>query len=272
MPRISAPSDCEALSIDGTKIAYTVKGIGQTVLLVMGLGADGSAWDLHLRSFEKSFRCLIVDNRGTGKSDSPAGPYSIELMADDCAAVIVKAGGGPVVVIGISMGGAIAQQIAIRHPDLVKSLIISSSWAEKTPLIEDLFEELATIRPKLSQEEFIRRLQLLIWSPTGYSKNAKKIREDRAIPQSHVVTNEAFSAQCEACIKYDALLQLSLINVPTLITVGELDIFTPISGSYVLLKYISNSRIEIFQGSGHAHHWEDLEKYNQICEEFIRAS
>ena len=170
------------------------------------------------------------------------------------------------------MGGAIAQQIAIRHPDLVKSLIISSSWAEKTPLIEDLFEELATIRPKLSQEEFIRRLQLLIWSPTGYSKNAKKIREDRAIPQSHVVTNEAFSAQCEACIKYDALLQLSSINVPTLITVGELDIFTPISGSYVLLKYISNSRIEIFQGSGHAHHWEDLEKYNQICEEFIRAS
>ena len=272
MPKLSATSDYEVNSIDGTKIAYRVKGFGPSLLLVMGLGADGSAWDLHVKSFEKSFRCLIVDNRGTGKSQSPAGPYSIELMADDCAAVITKAGGGPVVVIGISMGGAIAQQIAIRHPKLVKSLIITSSWAEKTPLISDVFEELATIRPKLTEEEFVRRLQLLIWSPSGYSENAIKLREDRAIPQLQVVTKEAFSAQCEACIKYDALLQLSLVNVPTLITVGELDIFTPISSSYALLKNIPNSRIEIFQGSGHAHHWENLEKYNQICEEFVRAS
>ena len=272
MPDSNVISECEVISIDGTKIAYREKGTGQTVLLVMGLGADGTAWDLHVKSFEKFFRCLIVDNRGTGRSDSPTGPYSIELMADDCAEVIIKAGGSPVVVIGISMGGAIAQQIAIRHPKLVKSLIITSSWAEKNPLINDVFEELCTIRPKLTEEEFLRRLQLLIWSPSGYSENFATLRESRTIPQSQAVTPEAFSAQCVACIEYDALFQLRLISVPTLITVGEMDIFTPISNSYNLLKNIPNSKIEIFQGAGHAHHWENLEKYNRICEEFIRAS
>ena len=272
MPDINIDSESEVISNDGTKIAYREKGKGQSVLLVMGLGADGTAWDLHVKSFEKFFRCLIVDNRGTGRSDSPPGPYSIELMADDCAEVIKKAGGGPTVVIGISMGGAIAQQIAIRHPELVRSLIITSSWAEKNPLINDVFEELSTIRPKLTEEEFVRRLQLLIWSPTGYSDNSVALRESRAIPQSRVVTHAAFSAQCIACIEYDALFQLQLIRVPTLITVGEMDIFTPISNSYNLLSNIPNSRMEVFQGAGHAHHWENLEKYNQICEEFIRAS
>lgn len=257
---------------DGTTIAWTEQGTGRPLLLVMGLGATGLAWEPHVRSLARSFRCLILDNRGVGGSDAPAGPYSTSVMADDCAAVIRAAGYRTVSVIGISMGGAIAQNLALQHPTLVERLVVASSWARPNDFSEDVFEELRDLHSKLTPSEFERRLQLLIWSPEGYRARADQLRSDRAKLVSSSVNHVAFAAQCDACLSHDALAKLSSIAVPTLVTAGDRDAFIPISSSMEVADAVPSSRMEVFGDAGHAHHWEALDHFNTLCQEFLNAN
>jgi pimeloyl-ACP methyl ester carboxylesterase len=107
--------------VDGCAISYRLVGQGRPLLLVMGLGADVSAWQDHVSVYSERFRCILVDNRGIGRSGKPTGPYSTMQMADDCARVVDAVASTPVAVVGISMGGAIAQELALRHPSVALS-------------------------------------------------------------------------------------------------------------------------------------------------------
>jgi len=263
-------SSAQKLTVsDGSTIAWEERGAGKPILLIMGLGAGRSAWNLHAQAFEKTFRCLIPDNRGIGDSSAPAGPYTTTQMADDHAAVIRAAGEERASVVGISLGGAIAQQLALRHPDLVEKLVLVSTWARCLPSSVDCFEELQELRPKLTPAEFTRRLQHLIWTPETINKNYFNLHDDRFQTDQWTMTHEAFSAQCEAALSHDTSAQLSEIAAPSLITVGTHDIFTPVHSSMELANGIPNSRLEKFTGDGHAHHWESLDRFNALCEEFL---
>src|SRR6476469_1752432 len=115
---------------NGVKIYYHEKGKGQPLVLIMGFGADGTVWEKHLAVYQKHFRCIVLDNRGVGKSDQPIGPYSTQMMAADTIAVMDHAGVSSAYVAGISMGGAIAQELAINYPDRVTKLLLVSTWAK----------------------------------------------------------------------------------------------------------------------------------------------
>src|SRR4028119_2140224 len=111
------------LPVNGIDMYYEERGSGEPLLLIMGITAAGSVWEKHAAYWEKSFRCIIADNRGVGLSGKPASPYSTELMADDYAGLLEALHIENVPVIGCSMGSAIAQQLALRHPEKVKSLV-----------------------------------------------------------------------------------------------------------------------------------------------------
>lgn len=254
---------------DGSTIAWEEQGSGRPVLLIMGLGATRSAWEPHVASLASSFRCLMTDNRGIGDSSAPSGPYSTAQMADDHAAVIRAAGETSVAVVGISLGGAIAQQLALRHPALVSRLILVSTWATCAPYSVDCFEELKGLRPRLSPGEFARRLQLLIWSAETFEKDALSLRRERCTAETSEMGHEAFAAQCDAAISHDTLGLLGHINVPALVTVGSHDAFTPRHSSEELAAHIRNAHLEVFEGLGHAHHWESLDRFNALCERFL---
>src|SRR5690606_31420471 len=102
---------------NGINLYYEERGVGDPLLLLMGITAPGAAWEKHVAFWEKSFRCILIDNRGVGKSDKPPGPYSTAQMADDCAGLLVNLGLEKIKVVGCSMGSTIAQQLAIRHPE-----------------------------------------------------------------------------------------------------------------------------------------------------------
>lgn len=259
-----------AVADDGTRIAWSSHGTGRPVLLVMGLGADGSAWEPHLEHFAKRFRCIVLDNRGCGASDAPPGPYTTERMADDCAAVINAAGEEAAAVIGISMGGAIAQQLALRHRHRVSALILTASWAGPNAVSHDVFVELEAIRRLGEPLLLARRLQLLIWSPEVYVREANRLRHEREGATEFAMTEEGFAAQCTACRGHDVRARLGEVDVATLVTGGRFDVFTPFACAEELAREIPEATLVTFDG-GHAHHWEELDRFNSTCEEFLHA-
>ena len=108
----------------GAKLYWEEHGAGDPLLLIMGLGASLEAWDRIAPALAKKYRTILFDNRGVGRSDVPPGPYSLETMADDAAAVLDAADVPSAHVMGISMGGMIAQELALRHPRRVRKLIL----------------------------------------------------------------------------------------------------------------------------------------------------
>jgi len=109
---------------DGARLHVSEQGTGRPVLLVQGLGYAGWAWRHQATAVAQVARAVVLDNRGTGRSDATPGPYSIDLLADDAAAVLDDRGAGPAAVVGASMGGFVAQRLAQRRPDLVDALVL----------------------------------------------------------------------------------------------------------------------------------------------------
>ncbi|MDH5382180.1 MAG: alpha/beta hydrolase, partial [Cyclobacteriaceae bacterium] len=113
---------------NGTKIYYQIRGKGEPLVLIMGFGATGDVWEKHTVVYEQHFKCIIIDNRGIGKSDQPTGPYTTKMLADDTIAVMDHAGVDKARVAGISMGGAIAQELVLNYPDRVICALLMSTW------------------------------------------------------------------------------------------------------------------------------------------------
>jgi pimeloyl-ACP methyl ester carboxylesterase len=249
-------------------LAYSERGSGEPLLLIMGLGADRAAWEKHVAAYERRFRCIVVDNRGAGESPQPAGPYSTAEMAGDYVQLIRSIGCGPVRVAGISMGGAIAQELALRHPELVARMVVVSSWARCDDYTKEIFRHFAAIRAVVPAEEFDRLLQLWIWTPAHLDAHLAELAAERGAPGG--MAQHAFEAQCAACISHDALDRLGEIAVPTLVTAGDRDIFTPLALAQELHARIRGSELKVFPGTGHAHHWEALEEFNALTTEWLQ--
>lgn len=261
-----------SLKANGIEIAYELRGSGEPLLLLMGLGAPGSAWAPHSEAFEKLFQCVVMDNRGAGGSSKPKGPYSTAQMADDAAALLDGLGISRARVAGISLGSAIAQELALRHPEKVRSLLLVSSWARCDAYMKSLFESFALQRACLSPQAFAKALQLWIYSPAYYSAKRAELDEAAGKAGDSPMPFHAFEAQCRACSGHDALARLASVARPCLLCSGDADVFTPPGLSEEMLRRLPSARLEVFKGFGHCHHWEALERFNKIACEFLKEN
>lgn len=256
---------------NGVKIYYQIRGKGDPLVLLMGFGADGNTWEKHVQEYEKHFQCILIDNRGVGLSDQPAGSYSTAMMADDTAAVMVHAGLEKARVAGISMGGAIAQELTLRYPEKVQSLVLISTWAKFNNYAKTVYENLKKMRVASKPEDFTELLQLWIFAPPYYDSHLDNLRQVQKEAASNLTSQsrDGFEGQLDACIHHDTVDRLSQIKVSTLITVGEMDIFTPPELSDVLDAGIPETEYIKFPKAGHVHHWEDLERFNPLTTQFL---
>ena len=254
--------------VGGIRLHYELHGAGEPLLLLMGLGAPGAVWERHLQVYAQHFRCIVLDNRGAGASDQPPGPYTTAAMADDAAGVLDVLGVGSALVAGISMGSAIAQELALRHPQKVRRLVLISSWARCDLYLLDLFTSFARARRCHTAQDFTRLLQLWIWSPSYFEVHSDELLAARAAA-SEPMPLAAFVAQCQACMTHDTLDRLAEIRQPCLLTVGDADIFTPVRLSEALRERLPCAHLERFSGLGHCHHWEDLERFNRLTCAFL---
>jgi len=255
----------------GTKIFCRVEGGGEPLVLLMGFGADGNVWEKHLNEYKKHFKCIVIDNRGVGKSDQPKGPYTTSMMAADTVAVMRHAGIEKAKVAGISMGGAIAQELALNYPDMVRCLALISTWPKLNNYATTVYENLKKLRVTSKADEFMELLQLRIFAPPFYECGVDDLVDGQkaALTNPNPQTQAGFEGQLDACIHHDTVSRLGQIKVPTLITVGDHDIFTPPAFSKVLHEGIAGSEYVNFPDGGHVHHWEDLERFNKLTTEFL---
>ncbi len=188
-------------------IHYEQQGKGDPLILIMGLGADGSLWEEHVKEYEKHFQCILMDNRGAGLSDSHEGPYTTEMMAKDTIGLMDALGIDNARVAGISMGSAVAQNLALIAPEKVRSMVLVSSWARCDIYTRTLFESFKKMRALAKPDDFMELLQLWIFTPQHFEKNL----EDLVDGQKDALTNEllmkkhAFEAQCDACSTHNTL-------------------------------------------------------------------
>src|SRR6266508_2688181 len=190
---------------DGVKLYWTEAGSGDPLLLIMGLGATHEWWSRLTPVVSPHFRAILFDNRGVGRSDVPQGPYSIPDMAADAAAVLDAAGVESAHVFGASMGGMIAQELALQHPARVRSLILGCTACggrETVPAAREVLDALAA-RATMTREEAMRVMVPYIFDA---STPRERVEEDLALRLRTTVTNEGFFAQLQAIRSWSGTL------------------------------------------------------------------
>jgi pimeloyl-ACP methyl ester carboxylesterase len=251
---------------NGIDLYYQERGSGEPLLLIMGITAPGAVWEKHAAYWEKDFRCILADNRGVGASQKPAGPYTTAQMADDYAGLLEALQIDKVRVVGCSMGSTIAQQLALRHPDKVRSLVLMCPWARCDNTAKAIFSHMMTAKARLRPEEFSLFIQLLIYSKASWDDEQlvaelEEGRRQAALdPQPQPL--HGLEGQAAACMSHDVWTQLGDIRQPSLVIGGQQDIFTPPWMAQEVAAGIPQAQLHLYQNSGHAFHWENIADFN----------
>jgi pimeloyl-ACP methyl ester carboxylesterase len=258
-----------ARSADGTRIAWAERGAGAPLLLVHGLGYAGSwGWGPVLEPLGGRFRVLAFDNRGIGGSDRPAGPYSTRLMAEDAVAVLDAAGVDKAHVVGTSLGGMIAQELALAHPERVDRLVLACTTPGGPagyPMPEHTVR-LITQPLDLPRDE---RFRVFVRNAFSEPYDEATVEEITQLRMEEAQPLEAWQAQAAAGVGHDALERVSEIGAPTLVVTGTADEVVDPRNSELLAVRIPGARLERFEGAGHLFFWQEPERFVTLVEEFL---
>lgn len=233
---------------EGARLYWKQQGSGPPVLLIMGLSFTHEMWFRVLPGLAGEYRTIVFDNRGVGRSDVPRGPYAMRRMASDARAVLDAAGVESAHVIGASMGGMIAQELALRYPQRVRSLTLgctsSSGLFGKWPQ----FQYGPRQWPSTSREERERSLRSLLYAE---GTPAERIEEDLRVRCACAWCYKGFLNQFAGILMWSAYRRLSRISVPTLVVHGDQDHLVPPQNGRVVAARIRGARFELIRDAGH---------------------
>ncbi|MCB1038217.1 MAG: alpha/beta fold hydrolase [Acidimicrobiales bacterium] len=256
---------------DGTRIAYKLGGRvdGEPLLLVHGLGADTRGWVMQQRSLGSRYRLVMVDNRGVGRSDRPAGPYDLEVMAADAVAALDHAGYGSAHVVGASMGGILSQIIGVRHPDRVRSLTLACTACRHFGWRRELLSEWADQAQAYGMREFVRRNLKWMVGP----RSLRRTWPAMAVlgPLAFNVPAASFVAQIQAILSIEDSLRVELaeIAVPTLVLCGSQDVLTTQGDSEEIASLVPGAELAVVRGGAHLFMVEHAATFNRTVREFL---
>ncbi len=251
----------------GVRIAYELRGQGPPVVLVHGLGYGRWGWGPSLDGLAARFRALLLDNRGIGDSDAPPGPYSAALMAGDVAAVMDAAGIARAAIVGASLGGMIAQELALARPERVERLVLACTTPGgdgSYPLPERTARMLASgadVPLRTSIENAL--------SPRTATEHPQLVEEVLAARLSHPQPPAGWSAQAAASAGFDVFDRLEAIAAPTLVLHGTDDAVVDHRNAELLALRIPDARVEVFPGAGHLLFWEQPERFVSLVTGFL---
>lgn len=261
--------------INKIRMHYEVSGAGATVLLISGLSAPAVNWALQAKALARHFQVVVFDNRGVGETDLPPEPvYTTGQMADDAAALLRHLKLGRAHVVGASMGGTIAQELALRHPRLVRSLTLLCTWAEGDARFLHTIEAWMSLAYRVPIEERYRYVVYpWIFSPEFLAtKENVETAFQRSMAYPHQTKAEAIERQARGILAWNGTRakRLSAIRVPTLVMVGRDDILTPPAFSKDLAERIRRARLVVLPG-GHGFFLENPDPVNRTILRFLKS-
>jgi 3-oxoadipate enol-lactonase len=244
----------------------------EPLLMIQGLGTDKTGWVFQRFAMAPHFRTIALDNRGSGRSDKPSGHYHLDEMADDAVAVLDAAGVERAHVMGASMGGAIAQILAVRHPDRVRSLVLACTACHHHDWRRELLAEWATVAVEHGMAELARRAMRWLVGPRSLRRFWPAL--GTLGPLAMRIPPHAFEAQVRAILATDDSLRFALpeIAVPTLVIVGNQDILTPRGDSEELAELIPGAELAVISGAAHGLMIEHASTYNRLVGDFLRRT
>lgn len=259
---------------NGQELYYEVHGDGPPLVLVMGIGYDCSLWTLaQVPELSTQFRVVILDNRDAGRSTQARHPYTIADMADDLAGLLDALEIQRSHLLGLSMGGMIAQEFALRHADRVDRLVISGSGAAPARSAVDPIRIWRWVKAHDASGEVFGGQQLASLFSMVFLRNEEAVQETTALLASnpHPMSPEAYGRQADAYLRFDALDRLSEITAPTLVVVGEQDLLTPPWVAREVADAIPSARFEVIRGDGSSHvvPIERPDDFNRLVSAFL---
>lgn len=261
----------DAIASDGVRIHYERRGStdAEPLLMVQGLGTDSRGWTMQLVPFSVKYHCLVPDNRGVGRSEKPAGPYDLEQMADDLVAVLDDAGVESAHVLGASMGGVMAQLLAVRHPERVRSLVLACTACRHEPWRRELLAEWADLARVQGMRVFLARNMRWVAGPRSLRRFWPVMR--LLAPVAMNCPAPSFAAQVDAILAMDDRIRdrLTGVAVPALVVVGSQDILTPLADSEELAELVPGAELAVIPGAAHGFMFEHPATFNQVVTDFL---
>jgi pimeloyl-ACP methyl ester carboxylesterase len=259
--------------INGIQIYYEEHGKGDPVLLIQGLGYPSGMWFLQISDLSRHFRTIVFDNRGVGRSDKPDEEFSVALMASDAMELLRALGIGKAHMVGISLGGYIAQEMTLQQPERVDRLVLLATTCggpEYLELTKDLWSETAAFR-NLPPDEMIRKGMALAAAP-GFAQNHPELIERGVrVRSENLQPLYAFSRQAAAAYLFNSKDRAHLIHCPTLILAGAQDRVMPLPLTQVLAGIIPKARLKVYPDAGHLLFLEKAKEINQAIVDFLRG-
>jgi pimeloyl-ACP methyl ester carboxylesterase len=246
-------------------------GSGPDVLLIGGLGDTVESWQFQLEGLADRYRLTAFDNRGAGRTSLPDGPLTAAVMADDAAALLRTLDISSAHVTGFSMGSAVAQELALRHPDLVRSLVLTSTYPRPDGLFRAqlaCWRWLAEVAP--SERAFFEAFFTWVYTPRAHNDGTVEQIIEEALAFPHQQPVEGFQAQVDACASHDTADRLAEITTPTLVLAGEFDNLLPPRFSRSVAEAIPGARFEVLPEEAHQPFQEIPDEWNARVDAFWR--
>ncbi|MGA8485808.1 MAG: alpha/beta hydrolase [Gaiella sp.] len=252
------------------KLAWDRRGNGAPLLLIHGLGYARWGWEPVLPELAEQFDVILFDNRGIGESDAPPGPYTVAEMAADAVQVLDEAGVARAHVVGTSLGGMIAQELALAYPERVDRLVLACTTpggqkAHPMPQVTvALMAEAATLQPAVALRRFVENAL----APATVAAHPEIVEQIMAHRLATAQQPAAWAAQASAGATFDAYDRLGALAAPTLVQHGDEDVVVDPRNADLLVELLPDARLERVPG-GHLFFWEAPEQFVSSVSGFL---
>lgn len=259
---------------DGARIYYETHGAGQPLLLIPGFGCTVEIYSENAPALAAGHRVIVFDPRGCGRSGTPADGYSMDVYADDCLAVLRAAGEEAAHVLGTSFGGMVALNLAVRHPERVRSLVLGCTTAGGVGQVSPPAESVVLFLAAAEVEDPAAATRMRY--PLNYS-DAYAAAHDaeiigRSVATAHLrQTAEGRDGQLAAVNGHDVWDLLPAIAAPTLVAHGDGDGLVPVENGRNLASRIPGSTLKIYEGARHVFFIERAREFNADVAGFLAA-
>lgn len=253
------------VNANGVDLWVEQEGEGDDVLFISGLADEGACWVDQVAGLKDRYRVTTFDNRGVGRSATPDGPFRITDFASDTLALMDALGLERPHVVGSSMGGAIAQELALANPARVNSLVLNGTWCRGDRFLHEIFRSWMWAAERAEGiRDFLVAVNLWCFAPRIWNEGIMDGWLAAAEASPYAQSVDAFCRSAQALLHHDTADRIGQLAVPTLVTVGELDLVLPPRFSREIADRIQGARLTVVPGAGHQPFQELPEDYNRL--------